>query len=102
MEEQRKGGIESLQAQAEAATVVYLRISEASRRARGKDEQLRAAENAAAFMVGRCWGLYATTQAELMQIKAKRELNIRLTLRERATWTLYGSIDQESFNRREK
>ena len=52
----RASGAEVLYAQAESAWVLYLQVSEASKRAKGQDARLGAAEDAAAFMVGRAWG----------------------------------------------
>lgn len=89
----RASGAEVLYAQAESAWVLYLQVSEASKRAKGQDARLRAAEDAAAFMVGRAWGAYSATEAELLRIGVKKRLNLRLTKEERATWTLYGPKD---------
>ena len=89
----RGSGAEVLYAQAESAWTLYLQVSEASKKAKGQDARLRAAEDAAAFMVGRAWGAYSETQAELLRIGVKKRLNLPLTKDERATWTLYGPKD---------
>ena len=89
----RASGAEVLYAQAESAWVLYLQVSEASKRAKGQDARLRAAEDAAAFMVGMSWGAYSETEAELLRIRVKKSLDLPLTNAERATWTLYGQKD---------
>lgn len=89
----RASGAEVLYAQAGSAWVLYLQGSEASKRAKGQDARLRAAEDAAAFMVGRAWGAYSATEAELLRIRVKKSLDLPLTKAERATWTLYGPKD---------
>lgn len=86
----RASGANVLYAQAESAWVLYLQVSEASKKAKGKDARLRAAEDTAAFMVGRAWGAYSATEAELLRIRVKKSLQMPLTKEERATWTLYG------------
>ena len=86
----RASGAEVLYAQAESAWTLYLQVSEASKKAKGQDPQLRAAEKAASFMAGRAWGVYMGQQEELLRIRIKRQLNMPLTKKERATWTLYG------------
>ncbi len=92
-EQARASGAEVLYAQAESAWVLYLQVSEASKKAKGKDARLRAAEDTAAFMVGRAWGAYSATEAELLRIRVKKSLQMPLTKEERATWTLYGPKD---------
>lgn len=89
----RASGAKVLYAQAESAWVLYLQVSEASKKAKGKDARLRAAEDTAAFMVGRAWGAYSATEAELLRIRVKKSLQMPLTQEERATWTLYGPKD---------
>lgn len=86
----RTGGAEVMYAQAESAWMLYLQVSEASRKVKGQDAQLRAAEEAAAVMAGRAWGVYMATKEELMRIRLKKSLKMSLTKSERATWTLYG------------
>lgn len=89
----RASGANVLYAQAESAWVLYLQVSEVSKKAKGKDARLRAAEDTAAFMVGRAWGAYSATEAELLRIRVKKSLQMPLTKEERATWTLYGPKD---------
>lgn len=89
----RASGANVLYAQAESAWVLYLQVREASKKAKGKDARLRAAEDTAAFMVGRAWGAYSATEAELLRIRVKKSLQMPLTKEERATWTLYGPKD---------